>query len=325
MGVLVAPRDVKNAVSDRTGNTAQSNDLRCIVRLDPANIARRPTAMTIAISIRVGEGLVYAADSTSTIFETINGVSVLAQSYHHAQKLMQISELPVGVLTFGLGLIGTRNLESLLSEYESEVRPVAPAIDERGVRAVADGLRTFLGDRYDQVFPPPGEPLPGVDAPADPRPMMGVVVGGYSGGSFSPEEYVRTLPARTIEPTRPPDAGDFGVRWWGQTVALQRLLLGFDQDLMQYLVENGVEHSALPGISAQLQQRLGWKVSFDGMPLQDAIDLAVYLTNVAIGHSRFAIGPPVCGGHVDVATISHRGYRWIRQKELRVKSDSAFF
>ena len=89
------------------------------------------------------------------------------------------------------------------------------------------------------------------------------------------------------------------------------------------MARNGVADAL--GITEQLIARLNWKLSFDGMPLQDAIDLSVFLTNVAIGHSRFAIGPPVCGGHVDVATISHRGFRWIRRKELRVKSDSTFF
>ncbi len=268
----------------------------------------------------------YAADSTSTLFTTVNTVSVLAQSFHHAQKLMQIEDHPVGVLTFGLGLIGTRNLESLLTEFQSQVLPTLPvAAGGYTVHGIASGLQTFLGDRYDAVYPQPAPALPGVAAPPDQRPAMGVVVGGYSQGSFAPEAYALMFPARTLDETRPAGTGDFGVRWWGQTVPLQRLLLGFDPDLIQWLADNGVDSAALPGINAQLQARLGWQVNFDGMPLQDAIDLSVYLTNVAIGHSRFAVGPPVCGGPVDVATISHRGYRWIRRKELRVKSDSAFF
>jgi hypothetical protein len=61
------------------------------------------------------------------------------------------------------------------------------------------------------------------------------------------------------------------------------------------------------------------------MPIQDAIDLAVYLVNVTIGHSRFAVGPAVCGGQIDVATITSRGFRWISQKDWVVKSDSVFF
>lgn len=304
--------------------------------------------MTIAISIRVGEGLVYAADSTSSVFNEINGVSVLSQSFHHAQKLMQIGKLPIGVLTFGLGLIGTRNLESLLAEFQEAILPQLGA--NGNVRPIADGLATFIRGKYDVVFPPPppvavaplapaaaapaapapappaapAAPVAPPPAPIDTRPAMGIVVGGYSVGSFEPEEYAIEFPAGTVNPSRAAPT-DFGVAWWGQTIALQRLLLGFDPGVLQYLVDNGVDQAMIPNISSELVDRLRWGILFDGMPMQDAIDLAVFLTNLAIGHSRFAIGPPVCGGNVDVATISHRGLEWIRHKNHKVKADSTFY
>lgn len=286
--------------------------------------------MTIAISIRVGEGLVYAADSTSTLFETIDNVSRLAQSFHHAQKLIHLADAPIGILTFGLGLIGSRNLESLVAEFESEYLPELFPEEQYQVNVVAQNLLDFLARRYDEAMPPPGvtQPLPDVPAPEqneDTRPYLGVIVGGYSYDQFYPEEYVLSLPGRTLAETRPRAQGEVGVRWWGQTVAVQRALLGFDPGVLQFLVENGVDPQAVPDIQQQLIQRLGWKIAFDGMPLQDAIDFAVFLTNLAIGHSRFVVGPPVCGGHVDVATISHRGFNWVRQKTQQVKSDSAFF
>jgi hypothetical protein len=53
--------------------------------------------------------------------------------------------------------------------------------------------------------------------------------------------------------------------------------------------------------------------------------LAVFLANVAIGHSRFVVGPPVCGGHVDVATITHNGFAFVKEKKSTVKGDSIFF
>ena len=69
----------------------------------------------------------------------------------------------------------------------------------------------------------------------------------------------------------------------------------------------------------------GWPIIYQGMPLQDAIDLAVYLIDGTIGHSRFAVGPPVCGGQIDVATMTHRGFRWVKRKDWVVKTDSVFF
>jgi hypothetical protein len=274
--------------------------------------------MTIAISVRVGEGLVYAADSTSSLFETINDVSVLSQSFHHAKKLVQVRDFPIGVLTYGLGLIGSRNVESLVAEYESEILPKDA---DSNVKAVAEGLRDFLASKYDESLPPPAASLPELDV-EDSRPRLGVVVGGYTAHHFTPEEYVLELPSRNLAER---DQNVHGVNWWGQTEALQRLLLGYDARLWGWMAEKGVSEENLPGIFDELRGKLQWKIAFDGMPLQDAIDFATFLTNLAIGQSRFVVGPPVCGGHVDVATISHRGFAWIRRKAYGVKSDSAFF
>lgn len=95
--------------------------------------------------------------------------------------------------------------------------------------------------------------------------------------------------------------------------------------MQQWFVDKGVDAAEAGNLVNELRQRFQWNILFDGMPLQDAIDFGVYLANVTIGHSRFVVGPPVCGGHVDVATISHRGFSWVRQKKHQVKGDSVFF
>ena len=79
--------------------------------------------MTIAISIKVGEGLVYAADSTGSFFDMTRAKPELVQSFNHARKLIQVEEYPVGILTFGQGSIGSRNLESLVAEFENGLTP----------------------------------------------------------------------------------------------------------------------------------------------------------------------------------------------------------
>ncbi len=282
----------------------------------PARLRR----VTIAISVKVGEGLVYAADSTTSMFEKISGVSVLSQSFHHAQKLIQIRDLPIGVLTYGLALIGTRNIESLVAEFQAEVLQDED-VAEHDVRKVAEKLLTFIADKYDQEEPPPTPDPDGV-VPPDERTELGIVVGGYSKHKFQPEEYSILLPSRDLT-ERPVMAN--GVLWWGQVQALYRILLGFDPRMSKWLADKGVDPNDVPGVIQELTSEFGWRIQFDAMPLQDAIDLAVFLANVAIGHSRFVTGPPVCGGQVDVATISHRGFEWVRRKNFQVKSDSIFF
>ena len=85
-----------------------------------------PTSLrTIAISIKVGEGLVYAADSTTSFFDNPTSHQPrLMQSFHHARKPTQLVGYPVGLMTFGIGSIGARNLGSLLAEFEKDLTPL---------------------------------------------------------------------------------------------------------------------------------------------------------------------------------------------------------
>ena len=51
------------------------------------------------------------------------------------------------------------------------------------------------------------------------------------------------------------------------------------------------------------------------MPVQDAIDLADFLVDLAKGYSAFLPGANVAGGNTDVATVpKHEGFRWIRRR-----------
>ena len=284
--------------------------------------------MTIAISTKIGEGLVYAADSTTSYFETFDAAggpqSRLIQSFHHARKLVQLETYPIGILTFGLGLIGTRNVESLVTEFERSLSPYA-ADAVYSVQDVAARLQAFIKDKYDAAHPAPEPPLPGLPAPTDTRPAMGVVMGGFSANEFHPDEWLMTFPDGQLVRPRNDPSGDFGVLWWGATIPLARMVLGCDPGLIRWLVDQGVEENQARSAYEEVVGQHQWTIYFDGMPVQDAIDLSVFLCNVAIGHSRFVVGPPICGGHVDVATITHDGFSWVRQKKTTVKGDSLFF
>jgi hypothetical protein len=287
--------------------------------------------VTIAISTKVGEGLVYAADSTSSYLETLQTTSGpesrLVQSFHHARKLMQLGGYPIGILTYGLGTIEARNLESLVAEFEHDHLKPYDLLggEEYSVEDLANRLHHFIKEKYDAAFPAPAPAAPGDPMPPDQRPRMGVIVGGFSHDEFYPDEWQFLLPDGPPSRVRDNQAGDWGVRWWGVTDPVMRLIAGVDPRIEKWLVDQGIDPTQASGIYFDLISKFRWTIFFDGMPVQDAIDLAVFLANVTIGHSRFVVGPPVCGGHVDVATITHKGFAWVRQKKTAVKGDSVFF
>ena len=137
--------------------------------------------MTIAISTKIGEGLVYAADSTSTLFETFDTASGpqtrLAQSFHHARKLIQLEEYPIGIMTYGLGHVAARNLESLVAEFErEELTPFNILMGaDYTVEQLAAQLHGFLSGKYDAAYPPPAPGEPDGPPPPDTRAAMGVI------------------------------------------------------------------------------------------------------------------------------------------------------
>ena len=84
--------------------------------------------MSICVSVRVGEGLVLAADSTSTIEGAVGGGPPgVLKTYDHASKLCQLKDYPIGVASWGLGSVSTRAIASLVAEFSNDVRPAGEA------------------------------------------------------------------------------------------------------------------------------------------------------------------------------------------------------
>ena len=50
------------------------------------------------------------------------------------------------------------------------------------------------------------------------------------------------------------------------------------------------------------------------MPIQDTIDLAIFLAETAKRYSKFKMGAPTVGGPIEVAAITkHEGFKWIQR------------
>jgi len=85
--------------------------------------------MSICVSVKVAEGLVLAADSTAAIHGSLPGPSGTSgkgvlKTYDHVRKLSHIKDYPIGTLTWGTALIGSRSVESLIKEYEHGLPPL---------------------------------------------------------------------------------------------------------------------------------------------------------------------------------------------------------
>lgn len=277
--------------------------------------------MTVCVLVKVSEGLVLAADSAAAMEGRVGeGAPGILKTYDHVRKLSQVKDYPIGTLTWGTALVGALSVESLIKEHEHglaslkgerekkrERRSRGEEVEEfqYSVKEIAEGLLAHVREYYDEEFG---------DQPVDTRPFLGILVAGYSSGEFFPEHWLFQLPQdQELTNVRPDRAGkpDFGAHWFGLTDAIIRLHWGRDDNAIGILAEHfNVSKEDIRNLLAPLQ----YKVLFAGMPLQDAIDYAVYLINVAIGRFRFVIGAPLCGGEIDVAVITPTDFTWVKRK-----------
>ncbi len=283
--------------------------------------------MTVCITVKVSEGLILAADSAATVQEFPKepgktGPGPVLKVYDHARKLSHIKDYPVGTLAWGAYLVGPRSVESLIKEYEYKLPSLAEESEKakearmRGegkdlqpysytIKHIAQGLLSHLKKYYDAEFK---------DNPELLRPAIGILVSGYSSGKYFPEQWLIDLPrAGDLIELRPDVNGkpQFGAHWFGMTDAIVRLHWGRDDALIPLLAERlGVQ----PQEVHELLSKFQYPVIFDGMPLQDAIDYACYMINVAIGRFRFVVGAPLCGGEIDLAVITPNVFTWVRRK-----------
>ena len=274
--------------------------------------------MTIAISIKINDGLVLAADSASTLLginPAASGTVGVFNIYNNANKVFNLRKgLPIGAVTWGAGSIGQASTSTILKD----LRKVFTEGDEQHpewkldkdtytIDDVAKRLKEFV---YDGLYAPQFK-----DAPQ--KPDLGFIVGGYSANAPMADEFQIDIKAGVCNgPRRLRAREQIGMAWGGNAEPLNRLLIGVAPALPQVLQNMfRIAPQQMPSIMQTIQQSLMAPVVVPAMPLQDAIELAEFLVDMTIKFARFMPGAPTVGGPIDIAAISkHEGFRWIRRK-----------
>ena len=270
--------------------------------------------MSICVSVRVAEGLVLAADSATVLMGYISPqhkAPSIIQTFEHSNKVCQIGDLPVGVMTWGNAAILDRTIQSLIMECEYEHTELLRSSDYN-IKLITETVRKFIADRYDQAYP---------ELEKKRRPPLGIFIGGYGYHQFYSELYTCDFPEcedlSIVRPDKADGSPSFGTNWFGSGEALTRLIKGFDPQVLNDLAQHGVARDTIEMWAGKAAGEL--PLIFDGMPLQDAIDFANFAVQVTIGVCRFRAGPPVCGGDVDIAVITPGKFHWAQRKQWAIK------
>lgn len=273
--------------------------------------------MTIALSLKVNDGVVLATDSASTLVaQQPIGPPAVVQVYNNANKVFNLRKgLPVGAITWGAGAIGRSSTSSLLKDLRrrfagDDVHHSSWRLDHQTytIEAVATKLKEMI---YDELYLPEFSSWPT-------KPTLGFVVAGYSAGGDMAEEWRVDISSdgSCSGPSVVRAVDQCGITWNGEPEAIGRLILGYSPALPSVLEHQlGVPPAQLQPAMQILSQQLQAQVISDSMPIQDAIDLAYFLVDLTEKFSRFTPGSATVGGPIEVAAITrHEGFKWVHRK-----------
>ncbi|MGV8143254.1 MAG: hypothetical protein ACP5OJ_01395 [Methanothermobacter sp.] len=255
--------------------------------------------MSLGIVIKGPEGLVLAAESriTLTADEAGNKIPV---SFDNATKLISFSEpnSSVGVVSYGLAAIGLRTPHSFLPEFESQLS------DERlKIKEFTQKLSDFYMEQWKNS-----------EMPRDySGPPMSFVVAGFDEGEPYGKVFLFEIPYQPVPEQRNPGENEFGITWGGQREIVDRLIMGLDPNLAEYLNKKNMIKPELKGLLTSLQMQ----IPLAAMPLQDCVDLAIFFIRTTITAQHLTVGIRGCGGPIDVATITRReGLKFVQKKHI---------
>jgi hypothetical protein len=264
--------------------------------------------MTVAIAVKVYDGIVLATDSATTL-PLSDGA---AQVWNTAPKIFQLHRRhPVALMTWGLGVIGSTSVAMLAKDLRRRLMGADPAHrdwtlpHDYAVEHVADRLVDLT---YDELY------VPRFSGGPPPEPL-GFAVAGFSRDALHPEVWLVEIDglARRPAPRLASDGDQCGWLVRGQDEAAVRLLTGIDPTLRPALAA-AVPAEHWPAVDAALRT-LDRPLLVSVTPMGDVIALARYLVDVTAGYSRAMLGPDTVGGPVQVAALTrHEGFTWIERR-----------
>jgi hypothetical protein len=273
--------------------------------------------MSLGIVIKGPEGVVLAADSRVILFNQTPNPQVQGQTlvipvnYDNATKLLRANgQNFVGAVTYGLGAMmtpqGPRTMQSFIPEFEEFLK-------KKNVgRLLTKDFSAMLSDFF------VGRWNAHMNRPPQQGEEINFIVGGYDKDDIYGHVFTFVIPTNPKPVEQNAGPGQFGITWGGQADLVYRLLFGFDVTLPQFLASE--LHLGTPQIndlSQKMVTHLQAGIPYQVLPLQDCVNLAVFLLKSTIDFLKFRMVLRAVGGPVEVATITGvEGFKFVAQKRI---------
>ena len=181
----------------------------------------------------------------------------------------------VAAVTYGVAVIGQRTAHSYLPEFELALES---AKERLKVEKFSKKLSDFFLERWKEDMPK-GYKGPG----------MIFLVGGYDEKEAYGKVFVIDIPNRPKPEPRNPD--EFGMTWGGQLQIASRLVQGYDPILPEILRrELSLNRQQMTKLVEAFKKHIEFRIPYNVLPLQDCVDLAIFLIRTTMNAQQLAIG-----------------------------------
>jgi len=252
--------------------------------------------MTIAVTVRTGSAVVFAADSKVTTSGIVgrdeNGdPRWVEQTYDNATKIVHDRSETIMAMVAGEANIGQESAMDFFLSKDLHDLGVFGDQDQR-LAALIDSMVDQKKKFWQNISVSPDEwrgPI--------------ILLAGPSTSGNSPRIWRIDLEGSGAQHSE--ILTDPGIYLEGSYNETFGLLYGYEWSVLASLMkELGIENDKLSQALQNLKvPRPIEKLSLWSMPLQDAIELAIFLATVQIQMDRFLPGTPACGGPIDVMVL----------------------
>ena len=269
--------------------------------------------MTVCVAVKVQDCIVFAADSTSSLQGVgSDGNPVTINTYDHANKLFNLRKgLPIAAMTAGIGNFGASSISTISKDFRVLLATEGSDyyIDPDGYsmgQVATLARRYFYEERFLKL-----DPLPSGN--------FQYWIGGYSSGEDLGEIWRFQIDdGKCTDPICEADKSVVsGISWGGAPEAINRLVLGYGQQLGMALKAGGMSETDVPNAIAEIGRFTQVGLANPAMPTSDAVDLARFLAETTKQFVRFLPGSNSVGGNIDIATITkHENFKWVARKHF---------
>lgn len=263
--------------------------------------------MSICVALNLSDGVVMAVDSATTMFDNSGAITKV---FLDADKLFQLGTSKIGIATYGVAALHGRTIGSFIREFTCD--PANADLSTLALRDIAERLRRFFLGYY-RSFAEKIHAKPFDEIPDNQKGILGLVLGGFSPGSFQSEMWEIVIPSHSAEneAVQRNAPGVYGLNWFASSIPINRYLQGIDpgmglkiRNLFESILGRPLDKQEVDKFMGVVKEH-AYQISYEGLPIQSGIACARFLIDLVIGHYTFVEAHPIVGGKTKIGVVTY--------------------